>query len=340
MGWLLCVLLNRSFWRQVTLLHLDGRHPAAALAAARGARACGVPILIDAERARDGLDSLMALADFVVASEAFAFALPAALPPPAVSTSDERCCEPPPTASTAADDDLAAARRVLAAAPRARWVIVTLGSRGAIALERAAPAVDGDQGRGGVVRAPDGATEAAGDDGSLSEADGPPLPAATVDVQVGGGGGGGDATVTRVATWDLANVRAHLRRLARQRRSRRGGPAAAEEEKDEGDDACDTTGAGDAYIGALAHLLRWRRHSSLPARRDARGGGGVHGESQSPLPPLPPLELLMRFAGFVAAANCTGEGARGGLPRESDLPPALTRSVASWSTGAPERARS
>ena len=54
----------------------------------------------------------------------------------------------------------------------------------------------------------------------------------------------------------------------------------------------DTTGAGDAFIGATAVGL-------------ARGL---------------PLQDTLRLASFAAAANCGSDGARGGMPHYADLP--------------------
>ena len=53
------------------LLHLDGRHPALALHAAKCASSAEVPILLDCERPREGLTDLLALATYVVSSADF-----------------------------------------------------------------------------------------------------------------------------------------------------------------------------------------------------------------------------------------------------------------------------
>ena len=63
----------------------------------------------------------------------------------------------------------------------------------------------------------------------------------------------------------------------------------------------DTTGAGDAYIGALlTWLLHEARHRTHHDDDDSRHGSG--------------LCVGMAFAAVVAAANCTSLGARQGLP--------------------------
>jgi len=53
------------------LLHVDASDPEASLWAARLAREAGVPVVVDADRAGDGVDALIALADFPVVSESF-----------------------------------------------------------------------------------------------------------------------------------------------------------------------------------------------------------------------------------------------------------------------------
>ena len=57
----------------------------------------------------------------------------------------------------------------------------------------------------------------------------------------------------------------------------------------------DTTGAGDAFIGGVAAAI-------------------VRGLK---------LEPSLRVASWVAAENCKGEGARGGMPFASDMPPEI-----------------
>ena len=67
------------------------------------------------------------------------------------------------------------------------------------------------------------------------------------------------------------------------------------------DEVVDTTGAGDAFIGGLAASI-------------VRG-----------------LDLLpaLRIASWVAAENCKGEGARGGMPSATDMPAEV---AALWDT--------
>jgi len=94
------------------LVSFDGRlgEPAAKLATA--ARRAGVPVLVEAERPRPGLDGLLALADFAVASQAF------------------------PAAWTGLPSEAAALLACVARLPAARLLVTTLGRRGSVAIER------------------------------------------------------------------------------------------------------------------------------------------------------------------------------------------------------------
>ena len=191
-----------------SLLHLDGRHPAAAVHAARCARAASIAVMIDVERPRPGLRELLSLADFVVSASDFPSKLAAEL-----ATADGKPASP---ATLTAAEPATLVTYLLRCCPAARWVCVTLGAEGAVALER--------------------------------------RPGAS-----------------------LVHVPAH--KLPAQ------GPGAVR----------DSTGAGDAFIGAIAAGVRC----------------GV------------PLADTLRLAAFVAAANCAAEGARGGMPHHADLPPDL-----------------
>ncbi len=58
--------------RGAKVLHLDGHHPDAAVAAAKAAKAAGVLVNLDAGTFTPRIDELLALADIIIASEAFA----------------------------------------------------------------------------------------------------------------------------------------------------------------------------------------------------------------------------------------------------------------------------
>ena len=112
---------SRPAWLAgATLLHLDGRHPAAALHAAQHARAVGVRILLDVERPRDGLDKLLPLASYIVSSADFAPKLHA----------ERRDAAP------LGDAPEARAAYVLERCQSATWVAVTCGAAGAVVAER------------------------------------------------------------------------------------------------------------------------------------------------------------------------------------------------------------
>eukprot|EP00871_Galdieria_phlegrea_P005090 jgi/Galph1/5582/GphlegSOOS_G4219.1 len=57
--------------KDASLLHLDTRHPAAAFKLAQQAKQRGVPILVDVERRREGLEDLLPLADYIITNANF-----------------------------------------------------------------------------------------------------------------------------------------------------------------------------------------------------------------------------------------------------------------------------
>ena len=64
--------VNLELVRGAKLLHLDGHNPKAALAAAREARKCNIPVLLDAGTLRDGIRELLPYVTILIASELFA----------------------------------------------------------------------------------------------------------------------------------------------------------------------------------------------------------------------------------------------------------------------------
>jgi sulfofructose kinase len=64
--------LPEEMIRSAKLLHLDGHHTQAAVAAAEIARSAGVTVSLDAGTMLDGIDKLVELADIIIASEMFA----------------------------------------------------------------------------------------------------------------------------------------------------------------------------------------------------------------------------------------------------------------------------
>mmetsp|Transcript_89312 Transcript_89312/g.255787 ORF Transcript_89312/g.255787 Transcript_89312/m.255787 type:complete len:355 (+) Transcript_89312:110-1174(+) len=204
-----------TFLRSARVLCCDGRHPAAARAAAIRAKALGIFVLVEAEarasapEARVPLLQLLGLADGVVCSEDY---------PALFHGSDV----------SAYTDSLVSLWRALQSmlqtdAPKARFIVVTRGARGCLALEASRA--------GGVAPGKD-------------SADG----------------------LTRV------EVPAFML------------PA--------DQPVADTTGAGDAFLGALATCLA----------EDV------------------PLGEALPVACWAGAQNCCAEGARGGMPALSQCP--------------------
>ncbi|KAI8465093.1 MAG: PfkB-type carbohydrate kinase [Monoraphidium minutum] len=95
------------------LVYSDGRLTEAALLLARAARRRGVPVLVEGERLRPGLEDLLAEADYVVTSAHF----------PQEWTGE----------ATIGDAMVALAQRL----PRARAIVTTRGTRGSVLLRRA-----------------------------------------------------------------------------------------------------------------------------------------------------------------------------------------------------------
>jgi hypothetical protein len=63
--------LAGSALQDAALVYFDGRLTEAALVLAAAARQRGVPVLVEAERLRPGLEQLLGMADFVVSSTHF-----------------------------------------------------------------------------------------------------------------------------------------------------------------------------------------------------------------------------------------------------------------------------
>ncbi|KAF5842011.1 Ribokinase-like protein [Dunaliella salina] len=104
-------LLN-DIIKDAALVYFDGRLAEAALLLARRARAAGVPVLVEGERLRPGLDELLVEADYVVTSANF----------PQDWTGEDDL----------SDALIATAHRL----PKAKFIITTLGKKGAVLLER------------------------------------------------------------------------------------------------------------------------------------------------------------------------------------------------------------
>ncbi|KAG2501376.1 hypothetical protein HYH03_001164 [Edaphochlamys debaryana] len=294
--------LLASALQGAALVYFDGRLTEAALLLAREARARGIPVLVEAERLRPGLEALLAEADFVVTSAHF----------PQDWTGEAHL----------ADAVLATAERL----PRAAWVITTLGTGGAVLLERPgagdaaasapertlAEVLEGElrpalaaaaaaAGAGTVCVARTGQAIGGGHVASTSgpvrlrysssrdpaqaaaqaHAAGERAAALNADSGRGasysgaGAGTGVAATATAAAVAPGVTAQVTLASIAQL-------PKEA---------VVDTTGAGDAFIGSVLYGICT----------------GMR------------LPDIMRLAAVVAAAKCTQLGARPGLPARSQL---------------------
>ncbi|KAL2635474.1 hypothetical protein R1flu_006953 [Riccia fluitans] len=218
------------------LLYLDGRIPDAAIAIAEEASKRGLPIILDAERKREGLDTLLTYADYLVTSAKF------------------------PLAWTEAPSLGEALVLLASKLPRLKFVIVTQGSAGCVMLERKLSdkpeVLDVNQ-----------TLQSMWEKAQVSSGSKPTVVSSKVGVLRGVKAGSvenEEGCVGRllIGTADFV-------------------PSA---------ELVDTTGAGDAFIGAVMYCL-------------CAG--------------LPP-ERMLPVGSFVAAAKCRALGARTGLPPRGD----------------------
>ena len=296
------------------LVYSDGRQPEVALALVKGARERGVPVLVEAERLRPGLDELLALADCVVCSQEFPCAW---------------------TGHLALGDALV---ELVGRLPHCERVFATAGSHGSVMLELqrgaggAAAAAAGDA---GLERPLEGVLEELRDaarsakapmdlafmtSGGLQVVPPPVASTGATPVLLGKTPAGSGRTAWRAAdvrarsaAYDEAalNSDAGNRKKYAFNTGQKGtgvswpgtlmarvfsAPAATLPEGA----LIDTTGAGDAFIGSLLHF--W----------------GAEGWGSHDAP-----ERALQLAASVAAAKCCGPGARAGLPRGADLPDGL-----------------
>ena len=292
-----------------TLVYSDGRQPEVALALVREARARGVPVLVEAERLRPGLDALLALADCVVCSREFPCAW---------------------TGHTSLGDALVELAWRL---PLCERVFATRGSDGCVMLELVRDA--GARGAAGPERPLSDILDALKRSARRLEPPAelafkaagalrivpPPVASSGEDpVLVGLTTSGSGRTArraadarARTAAYDEAALNADG---GNSREYTFSGPGGGPEGSGPGtlearvfcapaaslppQGVVDTTGAGDAFIGSLLYF--W---STL--------GWGA---------PRAP-ERALQLASSVAAAKCCDTGARAGLPRAADLPEGL-----------------
>ncbi|XP_050206976.1 uncharacterized protein LOC126656447 isoform X1 [Mercurialis annua] len=213
------------------VVYSDGRLPETALVVAQEANRKNIPILIDAERKREGLDDLLSLATYVVCSAKF------------------------PQAWTEAPSIPSSLVSMLLRLPNIKFVIVTLGEEGCIMLERSTNEAS--------------ASEEADADKLLKSLkqrvdDSIAIPTCL------------SSSLTKIRANGIGAVTGRL--------------FIGTAEKVPPAELIDTTGAGDAFIGAVVYAICT---DMLP-------------------------EKMLPFAAQVAAAGCRALGARTGLPRRSD----------------------
>ncbi|KAI3829801.1 hypothetical protein L1987_03929 [Smallanthus sonchifolius] len=220
----------------VQLAYFDVRLHETALVIAHEANQRSIPILVDAERLREGLDEFLNLSDYVV------------------------CSANLPQAWTKAPTVSSALVSMLLRLPKVKFVIVTLGSDGCIMLERS-------------ITADDAKTEEMDVDDLLELLKQKIDCEKTAPTCFSSG-------ITRLQAKGTGSVCGRL--------------FLGTAEKIPESEVIDTTGAGDAFIGAILYAICTNR----------------------------PPEQMLPFAAQVAAISCRALGARTGLPRLSD--PRLT----------------
>ncbi|KAL2488043.1 pfkB-like carbohydrate kinase family protein [Forsythia ovata] len=213
------------------LVYFDGRLHETALVVAQEATRRGIPILIDAERKREGLDDLLSLSSYVICSKKF------------------------PQAWTDASSVPSALVSMLLKLPNIKFVIVTLGEDGCVMLERCvsenvqSEEVDIDDLLEILKQKKDTNT--------------------TIPICI-------SSSVAKLCAKGIGTVSGRL--------------LLGTAEKIPPSELVDTTGAGDAFIGAAVYAICANM----------------------------PTEKMLPFAAQVAAIGCRALGARTGLPHRSN----------------------
>ncbi|XP_004493847.1 uncharacterized protein [Cicer arietinum] len=220
-----------SAFDEARLIYFDGMSTETALFVGQEAARNNIPILVEAESPREGLDELLKLADFVVCSARF------------------------PQAWTQAPSIPSALVSMLLRLPNVKFVIVTLGEDGCLMLERSTN-VDGDIEETDVESFLEFLYKEKDD--SLT------IPTCIPSV------------VTKFRANRIGTVCGRF--------------FIGTAEKIPDSELIDTTGAGDAFIGAILYAIC---ANMVP-------------------------EIMLPFAAQVAAAKCRALGARTGLPHRTD----------------------
>ncbi|XP_042515346.1 ribokinase-like, partial [Macadamia integrifolia] len=218
---------------EARFVYFDGRLQKIALIVAQEAIRRKIPILIDAEKPREGLDDLLYLVDYVVCSAKF------------------------PQAWTKTPSIPSALVSILLRLPNVKFVIVTLGVDGCIMLDR-------------CVEAEVPELEEIEVDGVVE------LLKQKIDYK--------NTIPTCISSKSVIRLRADgIGKM-------NGRLLVGTTEKIPASELIDTTGAGDAFIGAILYAI---------------------------CAEIPP-EKMLPFAAQVAAARCRALGARSGLPWRTD----------------------
>ncbi|KAK4272973.1 hypothetical protein QN277_021457 [Acacia crassicarpa] len=220
-----------SAFDEARLVYFDGTSTETALFLAQEAARNNIPILVEAESEKEGLDELLGLADYVVCSTRF------------------------PQAWTQAPSIPSALVSVLLRLPNIKFVIVTLGEDGCIMLERSITESSDIE-----ERDVDNVIESL-----YREKDDSLIIPTCIS-----------STVTKLRTEGIGTVCGRL--------------FVGTAEKIPAWELIDTTGAGDAFIGAILYAIC---------------------ANMSP-------EKMLPFACQVVAAKCRALGARTGLPHHND----------------------
>ncbi|KAI3526539.1 hypothetical protein L1887_05796 [Cichorium endivia] len=216
----------------VKLAYFDVRLHETALVVAHEANRRSIPILIDAERVREGLDEFLSLSDYVV------------------------CSAKLPQAWTEAPTVPSALVSMLLRLPKVKFVIVTLGADGCLMLERSIPADEGQAEEMDVDNLVEVLKQKIDNNNTAPTCI--------------------SSDITRLQAKGIGSVCGRL--------------FLGTAEKIPESELVDTTGAGDAFIGAILYAICTEK----------------------------PPEKMLAFAAQVAAISCRALGARSGLPRLSD----------------------
>ncbi|CAA0806770.1 pfkB-like carbohydrate kinase family protein [Striga hermonthica] len=223
------------------LVYFDGRLHETALVIAKEATRKGIPILIDAERKREGLDDLLSYSKFVVCSAKF---------PQACLIASSSFL----STWTGAPSVPSALVSMLLKLPNVEFVIVTLGEDGCVMLQRSSENITSEE-----VDV-DGLLE------SLKHKK--------------------DGNTTSPMCIPSGDLKLHAKGIG----TLSGRLLLGTAERISQSELVDTTGAGDAFIGAVLYALCTN---------------------------MPP-EKMLTLASQVAGIGCRALGARTGLPRHTD----------------------